>query len=132
VTAVRWLRGRSPCSTGLLPGTCRPKGRRYKYHGSRRPDLKHQLQGQLNSSGATSADEGVALFHVTRGRRGQVALASTGVGINPIGVARGKEGRQEGIRKIRMIDNVEEICTKLHLQPFVDRCILCRVPGPIA
>ena len=49
---------------------------------------------------------------------------------NPIGVAIGKEGRQEGIGKIRMIDDVEEIGTELHLQPFVYRRVLieCKVP----
>ena len=46
-------------------------------------------------------------------------------------VARGKEGRQEGIGEIRVIDHVEEVGAELHLQPLVNRRVLIERNVPL-
>ena len=85
----------------------------------------------MDSAWTASPDEGIALSHVTRGSSGQEALARTGVRIETIGVACCKEGRQEWICKIRVIDDVEEICAELHLQPFVYRRVFIESKVPL-
>src|SRR5208337_687038 len=95
------------------------------------PYLKHELNCQLDSARTASPDEGIAFSHVTCGGSGQEALARTRVRIDPCVVAGGKEGGQEWICKIRVIDDVEEICTELHFQPFVDRRVLIEGEVPL-
>ena len=85
----------------------------------------------MDSAWTASPDEGIAFSHVTRGRSGQEALARTGVRIDPMVVARGKEGRQEWIGEIRVIEDVEEIRTELYFQPFVDRGVLIESKVPL-
>ena len=84
----------------------------------------------MDSAWTASPDERIAFSHVTRGSGGQEALART-ISDRSHGIARGKEGRQEWIGKIRVIDDVEEICTELHFQPFVYRCVFIESKVPL-
>src|SRR5208337_1339155 len=50
---------------------------------------------------------------------------------DPHAITGGKEGGQEGISKVRVIDDVEEISAELHFQPLPDWCVLVEGKIPL-
>src|SRR5579859_1292925 len=89
-------------------------------------ELKHGRQ--LNAARATAADERVADAHVARGSDGQTAAANFTIpGAVERKASRGRIGdkrRQQRIREVRVIEQVEEVDSELHADALGNRRLL--------
>src|SRR6267378_643400 len=86
--------------------------------------LERELSRQLNPPRPAAAQERVSYAHVASCCNGIASLAHFTVpaGLKPVKSRIGNECRQEGIRKVRVIQHIEEFGAELHIQPLSDRC----------
>src|SRR5882672_5119004 len=91
-----------------------------------RDSLEGELGRQLNPARAAAAQERVSYAHVASSRDGRTTQAHFTVPTDRKAVDPriGNERGQERIRKVRVIQHIEEFGAKLHLQPLGDRCVL--------
>src|SRR6267378_2189948 len=95
--------------------------------------LERELSRQLNPPRPAAAQERVSYAHVASCCNGIASLAHFTVpaGLKPVKSRIGNECRQEGIRKVRVIQHIEEFGAELHLQPLSDRCVFINREVPL-
>ena len=98
-----------------------------------RSRLERKLGGQLNPARPTAAQERVAYAHVACSRDGKMAAtvpygdrrsarnAWAAIAYSTLCSIRDKRGK-EGIREVRMIEDVEEFGAKLQINTLGDGC----------
>ena len=92
----------------------------------RRGQLEAEDRRELHSSRSSSTQERIADTDIAGssdrvGARADLPIIAVGRKARLAGI--GDESRKEGIREIRMIQDVEEFSTDLHIHAFAERCV---------
>ena len=88
--------------------------------------LEREFGRQLNPPWPATTQERVSYAHVARGGDGISRLAhfSVPAGFKSVESWIGNECRQKRIRKVWVVQHIEEFGADLHLHPLGDRCVL--------
>src|SRR5439155_27265522 len=79
---------------------------------------EHELDGQLNPARTAAAQEGVPDAHVTGFREREKVGAAPRNGIDAVKAGVGREARIKGAGKVRVVRQIVELRSELHLQPL--------------